>query len=55
MIANPGKIPMAGALRKERWPLAIMAPQDGSGGWTPSPRKLSPASERMARASWAVE
>ena len=32
-----------------------MLPHDGIGGWTPMPRKLNPASNRIADAKFAAE
>src|SRR3989442_5683374 len=39
---------MWGAMRSAWKPSAAMAPQEGVGGWTPRPRKLKKASNRMA-------
>jgi hypothetical protein len=33
------------------WPSLIISPQDDSGGWMPSPRKLSIASANIIRAN----
>jgi hypothetical protein len=46
-IAMPGMIANQGAVTIRDWPSAINVPHEGFGGWTPAPRKESPASVRM--------
>src|SRR6184192_1382395 len=46
--AIAGASTMWGAMRSAWKPSAAMAPQEGVGGWTPRPRKLKKASNRMA-------
>jgi hypothetical protein len=47
----PGIRMLQGAIRKKLRPCAMMLPQLGISGGTPTPRKLSPASVRMAEAA----
>ena len=55
MMASPGIVATCGATSRRSRPVETMRPHDGVGGWTPSPRKDSAASTRMAFAMKRVE
>src|SRR3989304_5561765 len=50
MMARPGTVVRWGATKRKCLPSLIIAPQEGVGGATPRPRKLSPAPATIARA-----
>jgi len=50
MMARPGTVVRWGATKRKCLPSLIIAPQEGMGGATPSPKKLNPASATIARA-----
>ena len=49
-IARPGHIAIHGALVRKRWAALSMLPQDGAGGYWPSPKNDSAASAMIAAA-----
>ena len=51
---RPAEIEVSGLVVIAAWPSAMMLPQVGVGGLTPSPRKLKPASARIAEAALSV-
>ena len=54
-MANPGMKVSQGASNMKRFPSERIFPQVASGGGTPNPRKLRPASVKMALAIQMVE